>query len=536
MGSAAPEGPARPTRLQTAIWCAIVGSFLLLSLRDYLSFQIGAYQDDASYVVLARSLVEADRYGLINVPGEPDPARFPFGYPLLLSPLALLFPDLPDTLKSLSLFATVLNLGLIFWFWRTLTRIDSYWCGLAVCGLYGLSPLTVEYSRMVMSEAVFVSWCLLALILVERYRADRSTPAWHLLTGIAMAFVVFTRTVGAVMVVVAVAYLPGTVGRIAWKDVSVMLILMLLVLGLIIALTPVDLDSLSPGEYAHQLRTPEAWGHGEEQSGLVSRMLGSFGDYAIRQLRQLVLSIGEKGRIASIFERLGVPYLLTLAGCATFAVVALGWLEWWRRAGLSAALLFAVAYSGVLLLWPWHAIRFLYPLQPQIYLGVFLGFQAVVLWILSFRRGLRLRTLTSVALVTGFSVLATLSILKSANIEDTRPHVGDLAARTAWIRSYAEPEATILSEYPQTDFLYSKRHTIAYPRTPTLDELTRYLEANNVDLILVAPELRWQSEYKPVHSPRTELLRGQLATLTAERRVELVYESTDELIRVFRVQ
>jgi hypothetical protein len=265
-------------------------------------------------------------------------------------------------------------------------------------------------------------------------------------------------------------------------------------------------------------------------------MLGSLEDYAIRHLRQLVLSIGEKGRMASLLERFGAPYLLTLVGCATFAVVAVGWREWWRRAGLSAALLFAVAYSGVLLVWPWHALRFLYPLQLQVSLGAFLGFQAVVLWILSFRNSQRPRTPTSAALVIAFSILAALSILKSANIRDTRSHVGDLAARTAWIRSYAEPEATILSEYPQTDFLYSKRHTIAYPSALSPDQLTSHLKANNVNLILVAPELRWQSEYQPVHSARTKLLRGQLATLTVESRVELVYESTEELIQVFRVR
>src|SRR5712692_863071 len=98
----------RPNRLQVAGWVLVMLVGLALCLRNYNSFQLGTWRDDAHYIILARSLVESDRFGLINAPGLPDSTQYPFGYPLLLVPLLLLFPDQPDRLKILSLIATLL--------------------------------------------------------------------------------------------------------------------------------------------------------------------------------------------------------------------------------------------------------------------------------------------------------------------------------------------------------------------------------------------------------------------------------------------
>jgi hypothetical protein len=74
---------------QSALWAAALALGVFLSLRDYQSYQVGFYQDDASYAVLTESLVRGPAYGYINEPGYPGPTRYPFGFPLILAPVAL---------------------------------------------------------------------------------------------------------------------------------------------------------------------------------------------------------------------------------------------------------------------------------------------------------------------------------------------------------------------------------------------------------------------------------------------------------------
>jgi hypothetical protein len=211
-----------PNRIQVVIWGALLAVAVILSLKDYQSFQLGTYGDDAFYPVLAQSLVHSDQYGLINVPGDqPGAPPFPFGYPLLLTPFVLLFPDSLDAMKVLSLIATLSNATLLFWGWHWFSR-RSHWWGIAVVGLYILSPLTVTHTRMVMSESVFTTFCLAAMLLAEQATQRRQNRWWSLLTSVMLTFVAFTRTVGLVLVITVFAYLLFRIGKRVWKELILM--------------------------------------------------------------------------------------------------------------------------------------------------------------------------------------------------------------------------------------------------------------------------------------------------------------------------
>src|SRR5262249_26309408 len=70
---------------QCAAWIALLACVLWLSLRGWGDFQVGAFQDDAIYLVLARSLAAGHEYGLINQPHPRPLPKFPFGFPLALA-------------------------------------------------------------------------------------------------------------------------------------------------------------------------------------------------------------------------------------------------------------------------------------------------------------------------------------------------------------------------------------------------------------------------------------------------------------------
>ena len=77
------------------------------------SFQVGTFYDDAHYIVLAESLANGEGYHLINYPDKPPENNFPPGWPLLLAPLTVLFPDNYIVLKGLALAFWLASIPLI---------------------------------------------------------------------------------------------------------------------------------------------------------------------------------------------------------------------------------------------------------------------------------------------------------------------------------------------------------------------------------------------------------------------------------------
>src|ERR1044071_6745212 len=73
------------------------------TLARFRSFQVGAYYDDAHYVVLAEALGSGRGMRLVSYPEAPPEWAFPPGWPLMLAPLAPRFPGHYGLLKLLSL-------------------------------------------------------------------------------------------------------------------------------------------------------------------------------------------------------------------------------------------------------------------------------------------------------------------------------------------------------------------------------------------------------------------------------------------------
>jgi hypothetical protein len=94
-----------------------------------------------------------------------------------------------------------------------------------------------------------------------------------------------------------------------------------------------------------------------------------------------------------------------------------------------------------------------------------------------------------------------------------------------------------MTEAPETDHLYSDRMTLMYPHpmVKNPEDLDRYLQAYHVAYVLVAPEIKWMDTYKPEYSARANRMLPYLETLVAQKRVDLVYSSGPDLIKVYQV-
>lgn len=554
----------KPDRAQIAIWAVLVVATVAISLQAFDAYQLGTHFDDARYIILARSLISSNQYGGIHLAGQTGIPWYPFGYPLLLTPFVLQFPENLEAAKLLSLLATVANATLLFWGWPWYSR-RSHWWAVAVVALYVFAPLSIDLSRRVMSEPFFITVCLAALLLTERAAQGKKTRGWSCLMGVTLTFVLFVRTIGVVLIACAFVYLLFARRKAIWKELALTVTTAVVLVGFIVALTPVELGSLLPIFYlksfekhstplleeAPQPETgsedPTALSHEVDQPvesraqidlGLFMRRFVNAGlKYHLGQdVRRAILPIGGGAREQAFAEQLGVPFLPMLVGFAVFGLVAVGYSRWLIQEGLSAFNLFAVVYFGALFLWVWDDPRLLYPILPQLQYAFLLGIETILAWTL-FRgqRGL-LPKLSKVMMVSIFLVLALVSAYRSLRIDDSRLHAGDIQLRSSWLKANTPPSAIVMTEAPEVDHIYHGRRTVRYPGAlASASELADFLAEHGVDFILVAPGIRWQLSYVPTYSEKTVNMLPLITSLVSEDRITLVYSSEQDRIKVFQV-
>lgn len=525
----------RPTRLQSTVWLLLSSLAAALTLRDFQAYEFGAQFDDARYVILARSLLQSRTYGMIHLAGTPGISHFPFGYPMLLAPLVNAFPDNFDLLKLTSLGVTLLNGCVLFWGWRWLTRRLSYWLGLAVTGLYLLSPLTIDLSRRVMSEPVFTLLCLLSILLAERAARGQNQWWWSPVMSLLLFSVVSVRTVGFILLASVFVYLLWVQRLKLWKELAATLAGMMLLLALVTALTPVKLADIVPNQY---LSYVTSGGQTELQDRFLNYQLYRIRQHLGKDLRSVILPLGGGTREQALADQLGMTDLPVYLGLLCAVFIAIGYVCWFSVVGPSLFQLFSVMYFGVVWFWTWEDPRLLYPIDPQLQLGFILGLGFLPLAFNVFVSRNRLLPLVSSRLVAGLVlILLLMSVYGSARIDNSRLHIGDMQERSTWIKANTLPSAVIMSEATEIDSLYSARRAVEFPNSYTTSaDLESYLVNNKVDYLLIAPMVTWETHYVPSYSPSTDALLPLVELLVAKGRLELAFSSEPDLIKVYKTK
>jgi hypothetical protein len=502
---------------------------------------------------------------MMNSPGEPLPERFPFGFPLLISPIIWMFPTYLDAPKVIALISTVLNTALLFWSWPWLSRSLSNWWGIAIAGLYAFSPLTIDFSRRIMAEPVFLTFSLISILLAEKFvRGSRNRWLIPCLSA-ALTLVVFTRTIGLTLVACVFFYFLFKVGTKVGKDILKIALLMGVLVGLVIALTPVRFLDLVPLWYLKHDKNarplvsvisgePAGVSTGEIDSDFETfSQIGVDQGQRLSSIRTLVISgfqhvFGENLRWTTIPFGLGVlrqifdhsignaSFVLQIFAYVISGTVVLGLSLFMFREQFSLFSFYPVIYFGALFFWNFNNPRLFYPIQPQIQIGWLVAIEMLILLISRVFRKFSIRSayLGMVSLVT---MMLAGSIFNSLQIEDSRVHAGDLRIRSEWLQAHTYASDIIMTEQPEVDYLYSGRKTVPYPNTlPTEKELEKYLIDERVDYILVAPKLGWFERYRPIYSDLTGEYLPAFERLRADQRIQLVYSLESDLIRVYRVQ
>lgn len=159
-------------------WCLVLQLLWIpLLWNQYL---VGQYNDDASYLALARSLAQGLPYQNLFELGAPAATRFPPGFPLTLLPLQFFFPDQFWMARVLSMVFALAALGVF-----TREHKIAPW-------LLAANPFWALCSTMAMSESLFT---LLTLLYLQRLQRPANRKQW-LILGMAAALCYYVRAVG----------------------------------------------------------------------------------------------------------------------------------------------------------------------------------------------------------------------------------------------------------------------------------------------------------------------------------------------------
>ncbi len=504
------------SQLSKLVLALVMLTSAILSILRFNSFQVGAFTDDAHYVVLAESLASGQGYRLINFPDPPVERNFPFGWSLVLSPIAALFPNNFTALKLLSFAFWLASIPLAYRLFAP--RIATPYLEILIA-LIALNPV-LGVSGMLMSEVAYLFSSLLALNILD-YWGNHNQKDWLLVVVVAAALCTqLIRTVGISILLMLILYL-----LVSRRFRQLAIAVAITALGM---LPQFWLNSQSGGSVISSGYESQVFGSPllTKPAEMWQNVQAYFGEMISNSL---VPVFGPN--IASAFSKFGLGIIPPLLNVLILLILALGVILSFRQFKASD-LYVALYFVGILTFWNPQVgsaqDRFLIPLIPFLY---FYLLQAII-WLARHVPNLKARYVPVVVLgLASFIVLFSVA----RNIQDwqspIRNRMTDLSIGTTWIRENTPQQSIVMVRDPVPDYLYARRKTVAYPRDG--QDVEKTIVSNGVNYIMLAPKLQTPRTYDLDDFAKSNLL--PLLTSNSSR-FRLVWSDAFNNVSVYEVR
>ncbi len=464
------------SRYSRIVLLALISISAVIGLLRFDSFQVGAFYDDAHYIVLAESLASGQGYRLINYPNAPTEWAFPPGWPVLLSPLVTLFPGNYEILKLLSFTLWLASIPLLYRLFAK--RIETPYLEILIA-LIALNPSMLGISGMVMSEAAYLFFSVLTLLLFEVWDSHQDkAKGWLFLVAFAATalYTQLIRTVGLSILLALIAYL-----LLSRRFRQAGIVTVIFFLGM---LPQFWLNSQSGGSLISSGYQSQVFNN--SISTKLEQVWANVQAYYNEMIANSLIPIFGPN-ITSALDRLGIGIASQLLNVFILLLIAVGVVLSLKRFRIGELYVF-LFFFGVLAFWNPDVgnaqIRFLIPIIPFLY---FYFLQALI-W--------SVRTVTKTdkrtVLVAAGSTSLIILILLARNVQDwrnpIRNRITDISIGTVWISENTPLESVVMARDPVPAYLYARRRTVAYPTGE--QDVEDYIRVNGVDYIIVSPKLQ----------------------------------------------
>jgi 4-amino-4-deoxy-L-arabinose transferase-like glycosyltransferase len=408
--------------------------------------------DNAGYVALAHGLVTTGTYTDAFDPEGLPHTKYPPVFPAILALMVALGARTWAVLKLTSVVATVATVGLTYlWTERSIGAVGAF----AIALLLSLCSGVVYYSHWVLSDPVFVTLTVAALLAFARADEEEAHRWWLPLGVVAAGLAYFTRSAGLPLIMALLVWLAL---RRRWRAAG----WSAATLGLPMLLWWLRGRSEGVAQYG-----AEFW--------MVDPYRPAFGNIGVFDLVRRVIA----NLAAYVFEWApagivwaGGPPLAPLGVLLALVTIA-GWVLS-IRSRIGPAEIFFPLYLGLILVWPltWGGDRFFLPLYPLVFLYGALTLREIV--------G-RLPTLAG----SGVTALAVLILLLPAGREWLgevgrartcsavaeqlghwachRPEIEYFAAAAVWSATRLPAGSAVLTRKPRHFYVLSGHASRTFP-------------------------------------------------------------------------
>lgn len=359
---------AAATQRARADWLiplAIAAIVLAVAVSTVTAWPVGAFEDDAIYTVLGKSLAEGTGYRLINLPGAPNATHYPPAYPALLALLWTISPSFPENLVLFkfvnALLLAIAAVGTYVFAVRCLelSKTTSVIAALAST----LSVVVLLLTGMVLSEPLFLAILPPAFLVTERARHTGRLPT-AFLAGVLLGALALSRTLGLFAI-------PGALLLLLWRRRYAAAVTLgcgaALLVGPWLAWVQLHQDEV-PAVIAGKYGSYSGW------------VLRGFVDYGPSFVWQVIVKNAKAlfRLMGGIHSPIDAFWPRTFAFVVLFSVGMAGAWRLTRRA--PSLLLFLLTYIAVILVWPFEPNRFLLGIWTVLTVSAALGMQVLWQW------------------------------------------------------------------------------------------------------------------------------------------------------------
>ncbi len=466
---------------------------LVVAILSITPWPVGAYEDDAIYTVLAKSLATGEGYRMINLPGAPYATHYPPGYPFLLSLLWRVWPEFPDNVVVFK-FANAVLLAVaavaIYWFVRS--RLGFRAVGAVLIAVVGTVSITMlQIAGLVLSEPLFVALLFLSLPVVERAVRDGDLR-YAAVAGLLLGALTTVRTIGIVAIGAAILMLLVHRRLLAAVVLVAMTAFFLVPWQLWVSAHQADIAPILTGKYG-SYSTWMVDGYREQPTAfaraVILKNLASLGTW----MSYLVMPVTRRW-VTAVSLLVLVP---TFVGGLILLV---------KRVPVMVG--YTLLYLGLIVVWPFDPYRFLLALWPVMVLVVAAAARGAWQWrpasgLPRLARGVALGAIGYLAvghLAYNWRMYqgeTWIWLQKKAGLS-SKPLV-------EWVNRNTRPEDVLSTEHDVLVYLYTGRRGVP---TSTL------LASQRVTAFTPAEDVRWMGSMVHSFEPRY-LITGWPAHITA---------------------
>jgi heme exporter protein D len=438
----------RPRWWAIAAVCLVCGIGLAYAVA--LDWTVQGW-DDASYILIARSLASGNGYGSYfgyGVPFLTTPML-----PFLLTPIWLLHPTLPAGVtwfKLVPLACALLSAPVLIAYFVRLRRVAP----VVAVGIVVLALLTRDVftyaARLVMTELPYLLLSSAALYLAHRTLVDGKKSTWRwIVLAVALAAACLTRTVGFALVGACVGHL---LWRRRWREGLVLAgLVALFLLPWQIYIASLRTTLVAPEQYrsAFLLREYGKPELGEIQSywELAPRVWSNLWGHVTETVPDLLLPGLQGAWIGARLQEAGLSWFGAGFGVLVSVLITIGWAVT-RRRDATPLEWYVPLYAGVILLPPWYAARNVVPVLPFLLYYLWAAWEAG-----ASRLGERSRSfgwLAFGAAVVAFAVMLVSNVASDRHL--IQQGIDARAGRfAAWEQNYYEAGDWLEQQVPDTE-------------------------------------------------------------------------------------